>query len=384
MAIYLDNAATTFPKPPSVAAAVARTLTDAAGNPGRGAHRLSLDAGRIILEAREAVSEMFGVGDPARVVFTANATTALNLALFGFLVPGDRVVTTSMEHNAVTRPLRALGEKGVAVVKVAADALGSVDPQRLMAACRSERTRMLVLSHCSNVSGTLQTIDELGPWCRREGILLLVDAAQSAGLFPLHLEAGAIDLLAAPGHKGLYGPQGTGFLCLAPGLVPRPLVFGGTGGNSHSDLPPEQLPERLEAGTPNTPGLAGLTAGIEFIRTVGLSRIRAREAELTGQLLEGLQAIPGVSVFGPRDPDQRGGAVSFLLPGRDPAEIGFLLDRDHGILTRVGLHCAPDAHRTLGTFPRGTIRVSPGYFNSSDDIEQLLAALAFLARQPSD
>ncbi|AMV72401.1 aminotransferase class V-fold PLP-dependent enzyme [Desulfuromonas carbonis] len=384
MAIYLDNAATTFPKPPSVAAAVTRTLTDAAGNPGRGAHRLSLDAGRILFETREAVSEMFGVGDPARVVFTANATMALNLALFGFLAPGDRVVTTSMEHNAVTRPLRALAETGVQVVKVAGDALGSVNPQLLMEACRAERTRMLVLSHCSNVSGTLQAIDELGPWCRREGILLLVDAAQSAGLFPLHLEAGAIDLLAAPGHKGLYGPQGTGFLCLAQGLVPRPLIYGGTGGNSHSELPPEQLPERLEAGTPNTPGLAGLKAGIDFIRSVGMTKIRAREAQLNGQLLEGLQAIPGISLFGPRDPEQRGGAVSFLLAGRDPAEIGFLLDRDHGILTRVGLHCAPDAHQTLGTFPRGTIRVSPGYFNTSDDIEQLLAALAFLANQPAD
>lgn len=380
MTVYLDNAATSFPKPPAVAAAMVQAL-DAAGNPGRGAHRLSLDAGRVVYETRETIAEFFGVSDPARVVFTANATAALNLALFGFLVPGDRVVTTTMEHNAVTRPLRVLAETGVKVVKVSGDRRGFVAPAELMRACRSERTRMLVLAHCSNVTGTLQAIDELGPWCRREGILLLVDAAQSAGLFPLHCEDGAIDLLAAPGHKGLLGPQGTGILCLREGLVPRPLVYGGTGGNSHSDLPPEQLPERLEAGTPNTPGLAGLKAGVDFVRSQGLARIRQREAELTGQLLEGLQAIPGISIFGPGDCSARGGAVSFLLADRDPAEIGFLLDRDHGILTRVGLHCAPDAHRTIGTFPRGTVRVSPGFFNTGEQIEALLDALRSLAQQ---
>ncbi len=384
MAIYLDNAATTFPKPPEVAAAMTRVLAEAAGNPGRGAHRMSLDASRIVLEAREAVAEMFGVGDPARVVFTANGTAALNLALFGFLVPGDRVVTTSMEHNAVTRPLRALEERGVRVVKVAGDRSGFVDPQRLMEACRAERTRMLVMVHCSNVTGTLQAVDELGPWCRREGVLLLVDAAQSAGLFPIHCEAGAIDLLAAPGHKGLYGPQGTGFLCLREGLVPQPLIYGGTGGNSQSDLPPAQLPERLEAGTVNTPGLAGLKAGIDFLREQGLERVREHEAALTDQLLEGLRRIPGISIFGPGDGRQRGGAVSFVLAGRDPAEIGFHLDRDHGILTRVGLHCAPDAHRTIGTFPRGTVRVSPGFFNTPEEIAVLLAALASLAERPPD
>jgi len=240
------------------------------------------------------------------------------------------------------------------------------------------------MNHCSNVTGTLQAIEELGPWCRREGILFLVDAAQSAGLFPIHCEASAIDLLAAPGHKGLYGPQGTGFLCLSEGLLPRPLILGGTGGNSQSDLPPDQLPERLEAGTPNTPGLAGLKAGLDFIHATGLERIHRHEAALASQLLAGLERIPGVEVFGPGNGVQRGGVVSFLVAGRDPAEIGFLLDHDHGILTRVGLHCAPDAHRTIGTFPRGTVRVSPGYFNTGEDIEALLAALDFLAAHPPD
>ena len=379
MAIYLDNAATSFPKPPAVTAAMSAVLTDAAGNPGRGAHQLSLDASRLVYQTREAVAELFGVGDPARVVFAANCTAALNLALFGFLSSGDTVVTTSMEHNAVTRPLRALQENGVRVVKVAGDRHGFVDPRQIIEACRRERPRMLAMAHCSNVTGTLQAIDELGHWCRREGILFLVDAAQSAGLLPIHCEAGAIDLLAAPGHKGLYGPQGTGFLCLREGLVPRPLIFGGTGGNSQSDLPPEQLPERLEAGTLNTPGLAGLKAGIDFVRETGLQRIREHETELLAGLLDGLRAIPGVRIFGPENASARGGAVSLLVNGRDPAEIGFLLDHDHGILTRVGLHCAPDAHRTIGSFPRGTVRVSPGYFTTGEEIEALLVALAELA-----
>lgn len=382
MATYLDNAATSFPKPPGVIRAVTDALASGAGNPGRGSHRLSLEAGRIMLDAREAVAGLFGVADPARVIFTANATEAINLALFGLLEAGDRVVTTCMEHNAVVRPLRALEERGVQVVKVPANAVGYVPPEDLMAACRAQRTRMLVVGHCSNVTGTVQAIEELGPWCRREGILFLVDAAQSAGLLPIHTAASGIDLLAAPGHKGLLGPQGTGFLCVCSDLELRPLIFGGTGGNSQSELPPRQLPERLEAGTPNTPGLAGLAAGIGFLLREGLERVRQHEQELTERLLAGLGRIPGLTLYGPRESRHRGGAVSFTLDGRDPAELGYLLEQEHDILVRVGLHCAPDAHRSLGTFPRGTVRVSPGYFTTAEEIDHLLAAVAALAAHP--
>ncbi len=380
MAIYLDNAATSYPKPESVYQAVDLTLRHG-GNPGRGGHRLTLAAGRVVLAAREAVADLFGIRNDSRIAFTASATEAINIALFGLLRPGDRVVTSTMEHNAVVRPLRALQERGVAVVKVAADSRGYVDPADVRRAC-AEKTRMVVLSHCSNVTGTLQPIEEIGPWLRKQGILFLVDAAQSAGLFTIDVEAIGVDLLAVPGHKGLLGPQGTGFLYVREGLAPRPLIYGGTGGNSSSEQPPEEMPERLESGTLNTPGLAGLTAGIEFVSGEGIATVRAREAERLHQLIEGLGNIPEVQLYGPLEPHLHGGALSFNLPGRDPAEIGFLLEREHGILCRVGLHCAPDAHRTIGTFPRGTVRISPGYFTTAEEIDHLIAAVSSLVSHP--
>jgi cysteine desulfurase/selenocysteine lyase len=382
MPIYLDNAATSFPKPDAVWRAMERTLRDVGANPGRGGHRLSLEAGRIVMESREALAELFGIADAERIAFTANATEAINVALFGLLRPGDRVVTSTMEHNAVTRPLRALQERGVTVVKVPADLRGFIDPAALRAACR-EKTRLVVLSHCSNVTGTLQPIEEVGPWCRREGILFLVDAAQSAGIFPLRVDELGIDLLAVPGHKGLLGPQGTGFLYVREGVELQPLIFGGTGSNSQSELPPQQMPERLEAGTLNTPGLAGLGAAAAFLRREGLNTVRDRESELMGRLIEGVREIRGIELYGPLEPHFHGGALSLNLAGRDPAEVGFLLDRDHEVCCRVGLHCAPDAHRTIGTFPRGTVRVSPGYFNTPEEIDHLVSALTALATHSS-
>ncbi len=378
MAIYLDNAATSYPKPEVVYQAVDEALRESGANPGRGGHRMAVDAARQIFAARETLAEFFAIQDASRLAFTASATLAINAALFGLLKAGDRVVTSTMEHNAVTRPLRALQERGVNVVKVPADRQGLVHPQAIRQAC-SEPTRMVVLSHCSNVTGTLQPIEEIGPWLRQQGILFLVDAAQSAGLFALHVEAMAIDLLAAPGHKGLMGPPGTGFLYVREGLQLNPLIYGGTGGRSHSDLPPEEMPERLEVGTLNTPGIVGLKAGVDFLVQEGLSTIRAHEQDLLAQLTSGLKDLPGVELYGPLDPGFHGGALSFNLAATDPAEVGFLLDHHHGIYCRVGLHCAPDAHRTIGTFPRGTVRVSPGYFNTSDDIDQLLTAVAALA-----
>jgi cysteine desulfurase/selenocysteine lyase len=380
MSIYLDNAATSFPKPEAVYRAINRAMREVGANPGRGGHRMAVEASRLVFEAREAVAAFFGAEDSSRIVFTPSATEALNIALFGLLRPGDRVVTSTMEHNAVTRPLRALQQRGVVVEKVAADSRGFVDPEDIRRAAAG--ARMVVLCHCSNVTGTLQAIEEIGPWCRKEGILFLVDAAQSAGLFSLNVEAMGIDLLAAPGHKGLMGPPGTGVLYVREGLRPEPLIYGGTGGNSQSDLPPEDLPERLESGTLNLPGLAGLKAGIEFLMGEGVANVRARERELMARLISGLRKISGLHLFGPLEPKFHGGVLSFNIEGRDPTEVGFLLDRDHGIFTRVGLHCAPDAHRTIGTFPRGTVRVSPGYFNTAEHIESLVAAVAAIASHP--
>ncbi len=377
MTIYLDNAATSFPKPEAVCVAADHALRHAAANPGRGGYRLSLEAGRIVLAAREAVATLIGLADPARVIFTANATEAINLALFGLLSPGDRVVTTTMEHNAVVRPLRELAVRGVEVVKVPADASGFVPPADLQRAC-TPGTRLLVMTHCSNVTGTVQAIEELGPWCRANGILFMVDAAQSAGLLDLDMAEMAIDLLAVPGHKGLMGPPGTGFLGVGHGVCLKPLLYGGTGTHSQSDLQPEELPERLESGTLNVVGLAGLHAGLEFLSEIGLNRIRAHERELLAQLLDGLRRIPTVTVCGPADNRRHGGALSFTLAGVDPAAAGYQLDNEYDICVRVGLHCAPEAHRSIGTFPGGTIRVSPGWFTTAAEIETLLVAIRTL------
>ena len=377
MAIYLDNAATSFPKPEPVCVAVDQVLRHAAANPGRGGYRLSLEAGRIVLAAREAAAHLVGLADPARVVFTANATEAINLGLFGCLNPGDRVVTTTMEHNAVVRPLRELAARGVEVVKVAGDASGFVHPADLRIAC-APGTRLLVISHCSNVTGTVQAIEELGPWCRTNGILFMVDAAQSAGFLDLDMVEMGIDLLAVPGHKGLMGPPGTGFLAVGPGVQLKPLLYGGTGTHSQSDQQPEELPERLESGTLNVIGLAGLHAGLEFLGEIGLNRIRSHEQALLAQLIDGLRRLPTVSLCGPLDSRCHGGALSFTVAGIDPATIGYRLDLDYEISVRVGLHCAPEAHRTVGTFPGGTVRVSPGWFNTAAEIEALLTALRTL------
>ena len=374
MSIYLDNAATSFPKPPQVIEAVERTLRENSANPGRGGHHMSLDAGRMVMECRESLARFFGITDASRIAFTANATEAINLGLFGALNSGDRVVTTSMEHNAVVRPLQALSDQGVDVVRVAADALGQVNPLAIREAC-VPGTRLVIMTHCSNVSGTLQAIEEVGPWCREQGILFMVDAAQSAGVFPINVEKMAIDLLAVPGHKSLLGPTGTGFLYVRKGLDLKPLLYGGTGNFSQSAIQPTEMPERLESGTLNTIGLAGLKAGVEFLEKLGLDLVRAHEQELLRQLIEGLQEIDQVILYGPLGSARHGGALSFNVKNVDPSMLGFRLDREYGICCRVGLHCAPEAHGSIGTLPEGTVRLSPGYFNTADDINQTLAAI---------
>lgn len=380
--IYLDNAATSFPKAPGVSRAVAEVIDHLGTSPGRGSYRLALQAGRLLFDIRETVADFFGIADASRVVFTSGATEALNLALFGLLQPGDRVVTSSMEHNAVLRPLHALQQRGVEVVRVPADATGLVAAADIRAAATqgTKRTRMVALTHAANVTGTIQPIEDLGPWCRTEGILLLVDAAQSAGLLPIDVEALGIDLLAVPGHKNLLGPAGTGFLYIREGLQPRPLYFGGTGGDSTSPLPPEELPERLESGTVNLPGLAGLRAGLLYLQNRGLQSVRRHKTALLEQVLSGLKRLDGVRIYGPGDATRHAGAVSINLAGRDPAETGYRLDADFGICVRTGLHCAPEAHRTIGSFPDGTVRISPGLFNTSADIDTLLQALHVLAK----
>ena len=380
MSIYLDNAATTFPKPEQVYCAVDHALREIGVGPGRGSYRQALAASRLVFEAREAIAGLFGIKDSARVIFTHSATEALNLAVKGLLKPGDHVISTTMEHNSLVRPLHLAEQSGVEVTWVPGDHNGLVESRQIAAAIRVN-TRLVAITHCSNVTGAILPIGEIGAMTRNAGIRLLLDAAQSAGTLPIDVNALNIDLLAAPGHKGLFGPQGTGFLFIAEGVELTPLLAGGTGGFSASDRQPDTIPERFESGTMNTPGIAGLKAGVEFVRTTGIAAIRRKEAELVTQLLEGIERIPGVVIYTPGSEEMRGGVVSFTLTGRDPAEIGFRLDSEYDIAVRVGLHCAPTAHRTIGTFPAGTIRVSPGYFNSGEDIEIFLRALSTIVNK---
>ena len=372
--IFLDNAATSYPKPPAVIAAVSTFLTDIGVGTGRGSYRQGVSSNRIIYEARERVAALLHAADSSRVIFTHSATESLNLAVAGLLSPGDHVVTSSMEHNSLERPLHRALSKGVTVTKISCDRHGLLNPDDVAAALRPE-TRLVAISHCSNVTGTIQPAAEIGRLTRDRGILFLLDTAQSAGLLPIDIDELSVDLLAAPGHKSLLGPPGTGFLYLAPGVELEPLLVGGTGGSSSSPDQPHSCPERYESGTPNTPGIAGLSAGIGYLLDTGIDTIRAHEQTLTGFILDGLRDIPGVTLYGPADPLYQAGVVSFTLAGRDPAEIGYRLDHEFDIAVRVGLHCAPEAHRTIGTYPDGTIRVSPGYATTANDIDMFLNAL---------
>jgi cysteine desulfurase/selenocysteine lyase len=377
---YFDNAATTFPKPESVYLTMDRFLRTSAGNPGRGVHRLALAANDAVDETRALVAELFRAPDPARVVFASNATDALNLALHGVLGPGDHVVTSSMEHNAVVRPLSALAECGVRVTRVPCASDGSLDPEQVFAAM-GNGTCLVALTHASNVTGTVMPIAEIGAGVRARGGLFLVDAAQTAGVLPINVEAMQIDLLAFPGHKELLGPPGTGGLVVGERVSLRPIRQGGTGTRSEEEQQPNGFPEGFETGTLNTVGLAGLGAGVRFVLDTGVDRIRARQKTIIGRLLEGLSRVPGMTIYGPTDVEHQAGVVSVTLQGWEPTDVGVALDQDFDVAVRTGLHCAPLAHRTIGTFPTGTVRLSPGYFTTLEDVDWVVAALKHLAGQ---
>ncbi|MGQ9682334.1 MAG: aminotransferase class V-fold PLP-dependent enzyme [Anaerolineae bacterium] len=381
--IYFDNAATGWPKPPAVFEAMSHYMEAVGANQGRSGHRRAVEAARITYGTREALATLFGVQDPLRIVFAANATEALNLALVGLLRPGDQVLTSSMEHNAVMRPLRELERQGVEVTVIPCSPQGALDPREVEAAL-GPRTRLIALNQGSNVVGTLLPIREVGQIARRCGVLFLVDAAQTAGACPIDVEADSIDLLAFTGHKALLGPQGTGGLYIGP-RVPlealRPLVRGGTGSRSEWEEQPAFLPDRYESGTLNGPGIAGLGAAVRFLLQETVAKVRAHEVALTRRLLEGLARIPRVIAYGPPDAEQRLANVAFNVEGLQPSEVGLRLDEEFGILCRVGLHCAPAAHRTLGTYPGGSVRWGLGYFSSAQEVDDALEALETIARR---
>jgi len=381
--IYFDNAATSWPKPPGVAEAMVHFINDVGANPSRSAHRLAVESGRIVYSAREAVAELFHAPDPLRIVFGHNVTEALNLALRGLLRPGDHVVTSSMEHNSVMRPLRALAHRGIELTVVPCSPEGFLDPAKVEAALRPNTT-IIALNHASNVVGTLLPVSEVATIARQHGPLLLVDTAQTGGAYPVDVQADGIDLLAFTGHKSLCGPMGTGGLIVGERVdVKRmdPLKRGGTGSRSEHEEQPDFLPDMCESGTPNAVGLAGLDAGVREVLQRGVDAIRAHEMALTQRLIDGLKDIPGVIVYGGLDANRQTATVSFNIAGMEPSEAGLRLDDQHGIMCRVGLHCAPAAHKTIGTFPTGTVRFGMGLFNTLDQVDTAVDAVRQLAQE---
>ncbi len=381
--IYLDNASTSWPKPAVVPEAMAAFLRDTGANPSRSGHKLSIKAGKNVLAARISVAEFFGESDPLRVIFTHNITTALNTVLRGFLRPGDNVVTTGMEHNAVMRPLRRLETSGVHITIVPCSSIGLLDPDDLRRRLNSH-TRLIVINHASNVCGTVQPVAEVGAIAREQGIPLLLDTAQSAGCFPVHMEESGVDILAFTGHKGLLGPTGTGGLVFAKGFDPEqidPLITGGTGSASEKREHPEFLPDRFEAGTINACGIASLAAGIKFISTMGMNALAGRKQELAARLVNGLMGIEGVEIQG--DPLKINSApvVSMTTKGISCSSLAQSLDEGFEIACRAGLHCAPAAHMTLGTFPEGSLRLSPGIFNTIDEMDMTVNAIRELVEE---
>ncbi len=371
--IYLDNAATSFPKPPAVARAAAGVIAGLGGNPGRGGHRGALAGARVTAACREAIARLLGADEPERVIFTLNCTDALNIALRGTLHEGDHVLCSHDAHNAVMRVLagyEAAGKIEVTVLKP--DAAGVLSPGELLSRV-TPRTGLCVLSHASNVTGVLQPIPALYRACRRVGVPLLLDAAQSAGCTAVR--ADWADMIAMPGHKGLLGPMGTGVLYVGRGMLPRPLREGGTGSQSDSMRQPVMLPDRYESGTVNLPGIAGLLKGVQFVARHGAA-IEEYERALTFRLRAGLLDIPRVTVYGALDTPAVA-VTSFNIEGRESAEIADALS-DAGIAVRGGLHCAPAMHRFLGT--QGTVRASLGPYNTEDDVDDLLAMVQRLAR----
>lgn len=377
--IYLDNAATTFPKPPEVAEAVFGYMTGEGVNINRGCYERAYRVEEMVLETRQLLCELFGGPDCRSVVFTGNVTESLNVLLKGFLHAGDHVIVSSMEHNAVMRPLVQMERMGCSFTRADCDEYGALRVEQLEA-CLRPGTRAVVMTHASNVCGTLLPLEETGAFCRAHGLRFFVDSAQTAGVWPINMEAMGIDALAFTGHKGLLGPQGTGGFVLAAGMEREiePLLAGGTGSVSDREVMPSFLPDRFEPGTLNLPGIAGLRAALLWLRETGPDRVRAHETALTERFLQGLVLMEErglVRVFGRRSAEGRTGVVSIQTARRELSSAAYELDERFGIMTRVGLHCAPSAHRTIGSFPTGTIRFSFGWWNTIEQVDFTLRAL---------
>ena len=374
--IYFDNASTSFPKAEGVAEAVYHYMKDCGCNINRGGYDEAYQAEEIVLRTRQQLTKLFHGPDCRNVVFTRNITESLNVLLKGFLKTGDHVLVSAMEHNAVMRPLTQLTEQGVSFDRIPCGADGTLEVSAMNGLLR-ENTRAVVMLHASNVCGTLMPIETVGAFCHAHGLRFILDTAQTAGVFPIDMEAMHIDALAFTGHKGLLGPQGIGGFLLQPDMVPllQPLIAGGTGSISHEEQMPPFMPDRFEAGTMNLPGIMGLHAALCWLERETIDAVRSHELELTERFLSGALDIPCLRVVGRRDISGRAGVVSVVPENADPALVADALGREYGIMVRVGLHCAPNAHKTLGTFPTGTIRFSFGRWNTPQQVDTALSAL---------
>jgi cysteine desulfurase/selenocysteine lyase len=377
--IYLDNAATSFPKPKETINFLDDFVLNVGGNPGRSGHTLSVDAARFIFEAREKLADLFNVSDSERILFTQNGTESLNLAILGLLKQNDHVITTSLEHNSVMRPLSFLEkEKGIRLSVVQCAHNGQLDIEDIKRLIRKE-TKAVIINHGSNVIGTVQPVGEIKRVIGE--IILIVDACQTVGSFPVDVAADNIDILCFSCHKSLYGIQGLGAVYIRNGIELTPLKFGGTGSRSESIEQPLFLPDRYESGTPNTPGIAALLGGLSFIERTGIGTIIKRKQDLRQAIIDGLSDIPGVVIYGNKDDSNLLPIISFNIEDKLPSEVGYELNKRE-IYTRVGLHCSPVAHRTIGTFPEGTVRVAPGYFTTDEDVAVFIEAVREIAKRP--
>lgn len=377
--IYMDNAATTLHKPDEVKAAVLAAF-DTLGNAGRGASEPSLDASRVIYCAREKLAEFFHAESASRIVFTANSTESLNIALKGLFFPGDHVITTVLEHNSVLRPLYECGEKGLELSILGCDEKGNISYKELERAVK-ENTKAVVCTHASNLTGNMIDLKKVGEITKKYGLLFVVDASQTAGVWPIDVQATGIDVLCFTGHKGLLGPQGTGGMYVRTGVDIRPLLSGGSGVDTYNPRHPSQMPTALEAGTLNGHGIAGLSAAVSYIEQIGMDVIREKEQALMRRFYKGISRIPGVRIYGDFDTENRAAIVACNIGGYDSSEVSDELNMEYGIVTRSGAHCAPLMHRALGTVEQGAVRFSFSHYNTEDEVDAAVRAVEELARE---
>lgn len=378
--VYFDNAATSYPKPKIVYDAIMEAMVEYGANPGRSGHKKALKASRGIFETRSQISKLFNIKNPMNIALTFNCTEGLNIAIKGVLKPGDHVITTSMEHNSVLRPIMFLEKSGVQNTIIQGDFAGRINPKDIEDNIRPN-TKLIVTTHISNLTGTIMDIEAIGKIAKNHGILYLVDGAQSSGVYNIDVEKMNIDLLAFPGHKGLLGPQGTGGLYIREGVEISETFQGGTGSISHSLVQPDVMPDKFESGTLNAPGLVGLGRGIKHIMEVGIDNIRKKEEELTNHFIEEALKIDGIKLYGPLEIGYQAPVVPLNIRDADSSEVSYILDDKYDIAVRPGLHCAPLAHKTIGTFKQGVVRFSFGYENTHEEIDFAIKALKNIAKE---